>query len=282
MPGIQLFGAAMGLLSAMIWGSGDFSGGLATRRGSPYQALALVSLTGLACLLLLTLATGEDWPSGQALAWSAAAGVSGALGIVALYTGLATGAAALVSPTAAVVGTLPPLLVSALLEGPPKLQQWAGFTAGLAGIWLAASGATKDADRSHLRGLALAIFAGLGFGGFFVLIAQVEGSGVFSPLVVAKLSAVIFALAILKIQGRSFLGPRRLPVGMLAGALDAGGNIFYFLATRYTRLDIAAVLASLYPAATVLLSALVLKEKVTTGQKVGVGLCLLAIALITA
>ncbi len=281
MSGIQLFGAAMALLSAMVWGSGDFSGGLAARRGSPYQALALVSLTGLVCLLLLTLATHESWPSGVTLAWCAAAGVSGALGIVTLYAGLAGGAAALVSPTAAVVGTLPPLLVSALLEGPPNPQQWAGFATGLAGIWLASRGASNESGRPRPSGLGLAVLAGLGFGGFFVLIAQVDSGGVFGPLVVAKLAAVIFALAILKIRGRPFLSPRRMPLGVLAGALDAGGNIFYLLATRYTRLDIAAVLVSLYPAATVLLSGLVLKERVTSGQKVGVGLCILAVALIT-
>lgn len=275
----HLFGATLGLLSALIWGSGDFCGGLAARRSTPYQALALTSVTGLGCMLLLAIATGESWPGTSNLAWGAVAGVSGALGIITLYAGLATGAAALVSPIAGVVGALLPVLVGSFLEGLPSGQQWAGFAAGLGGIWLATTGAPKGPDGARPRGLGLAVLAGLGFGCFFILIAQVD-RGVFAPLAASKFSASLVAALILIYLKSPFPSPRSLPIGALAGILDAGGNIFYFLATLYTRLDIAAVLSSLYPAGTVLLSSLVLKERVNFWQKVGVGLCLVAIALI--
>jgi drug/metabolite transporter (DMT)-like permease len=126
----------------------------------------------------------------------------------------------------------------------------------------------------------LAFAAGLGFGGFFILIAQVPGAGVFAPLLVARLAALAAALMLLAARRVPLPGLGSNPVALLAGVLDAGGNIFYVLAQRLTRLDVAAVLASLYPAATVLLAWIVLKERVSPAQWSGAALCLAAVVLI--
>ena len=132
----HLLGAILALVSAVIWGSGDFSGGLATRRSSPYQVLALASLTGVVILAIFLFLRGEGWPSLDDLAWSAAAGVAGAFGIAALYRGLAVGNAALIAPTAAVIGVIVPILVGALVEGFPGLSRLGGFASGIVGIAL--------------------------------------------------------------------------------------------------------------------------------------------------
>jgi drug/metabolite transporter (DMT)-like permease len=126
----------------------------------------------------------------------------------------------------------------------------------------------------------LGVLAGLGFGGFFVLIAQVEPGLIFSPLVVAKLAALCAALVMLLRTRLPFPSPSANTIALLAGALDAGGNVFYLLAKQFTRLDIAAVLASMYPAATVALSRVVLHEEVSARQWLGVGLCLAGVGLI--
>ena len=124
MPGsAPLLGAFYGLLSALVWGSGDFAGGLATRRASVLRVLVLTSLVGLVVLILIALALREPWPSWADLAWAAAAGTSGVVGLAALYRGLSMRTAAIVAPTAAVVGALFPVVVSLALAGLPTPTQ---------------------------------------------------------------------------------------------------------------------------------------------------------------
>jgi drug/metabolite transporter (DMT)-like permease len=274
-----LLGLLFGIASALIWGTGDFAGGLASRRYSPFQVLALVSLTGLALFLLLAWLTGGGIPPARDWAWSAGAGLSGAIGIAALYRGLSLRTAAIVAPTAAVVGTALPVLAGLVLQGNPGYLALAGFAAGGTGIWLVSRSPGQPAGDTRL-GLGLAVLAGLLFGGFFVLIAQVEHKDIFAPLAIAKGTAVLVAFVILYLMRLPLPSPRAVPLALVAGLFDAGGNVFYLLAARYSRLDVAAVLSAMAPAVTVLLSSLVLSEQVRPRQWAGVGLCVLAIALL--
>jgi len=274
-----LLGLLFGITSALIWGGGDFAGGLASRRYSPFQVLALVSLTGLALFLLLAGFTQSGIPPASDWAWAAGAGVSGAIGIAALYRGLSLRTAAIVAPTAAVVGTTLPVLAGLLLEGFPGLLPLAGFLLGGGGIWLVTSALGRQ-DPEARHSLGLAVLAGLLFGGFFVLIARVEHDNIFAPLAIAKGVAVLAAIFILRAKRLPVPTPRVVPLALLAGLFDAGGNVFYLLSARYSRLDVAAVLSAMAPAVTVLLSALVLSERVDRRQWAGVGLCVLAIVLL--
>jgi drug/metabolite transporter (DMT)-like permease len=110
--------------------------------------------------------------------------------------------------------------------------------------------------------LILAMIAGIGFGGFFILIAQVDKGLVFLPLVISKIAAIILAVTILLFRREKLPPIKGNPIALVTGLFDAGGNIFFMLAKQYTRLDVAAVLASMYPAITVILAWLVLREKV--------------------
>jgi drug/metabolite transporter (DMT)-like permease len=241
--------------------------------------LLLVSGSGLLTLLLAMLLRGEGWPSASSMAWGAAAGISGAAGIAALYRGLADAQAALVAPISAVVGVILPVVVGIAKEGPPPALRWAGIAAGLLGIWLVSADAGRD-DNAPRRGLALAIAAGLGIGGFFVLISQVEAGSVFGPLVLAKAFAVLFAGVLLLFRRQrlpSILGNRN---ALVAGVFDAGGNVFFLVASHLTRLEIAALIASMSPAVTVALAAALLRQKATVRQVAGVVVSLLAIGLL--
>jgi drug/metabolite transporter (DMT)-like permease len=150
---------------------------------------------------------------------------------------------------------------------------------GIAGIWLVSR--AEGVERGIAAGgLLVAVLAGLGFGGFFVLIAQVQRGLLFSPLVVAKGAALAAALLLLRRENQAFPKVRTNPVALLAGLLDAGGNVLYLLARQFTRLDVAAVLSSMYPAATVILARAILREGVSLRQWLGVVLCLAALALI--
>jgi drug/metabolite transporter (DMT)-like permease len=271
-------GLLSALLSALVWGSGDFTGGLAARRASQYQVLALAAVSGSILLAALMLLRGEPLPAGPSLLWAAAAGVSGSIGIAALYRGLAVGRAAIVAPVSAVVSAVLPVIVGAFWEGLPGWPRLIGFGVALAGLWFVSQSAAGGGGLAR-HSLLLAVVAGLGFGGFFVLIALVEG-GVFAPLLVARLMYLIVAgllLLALRVPVPSLRGN---PAALLAGALDIGGNVFYVLAQNLTRLDVAAVLASLYPAGTVLLAWVILKERLSASQWLGAGLCLLAVILI--
>lgn len=279
MPDTNLLGSLIAILAASVWGAGDFMGGMAARKNSPYQVVALVALSGFVILLAAMLLRGETWPTLEDTLWSVAASISGTIGIAALYRGLATSQAALIAPTASVVGVALPVLFSTIVSGPPTIEKWAGLAAGALGIWLVSSGSHRGGGNTK-NALLLALLAGLGFGGFFVMIAQVARGNLFAPLVISKLTSLGLALIILSLQ-RSRIPPLRTNMlALTAGLFDASGNVFYLLATQLTRLEFAAVLASMSPAIVVLLASLVAKQRVMRIQKFGVGICLLAITLI--
>jgi drug/metabolite transporter (DMT)-like permease len=200
--------------------------------------------------------------------------------MAALYRGLALGNTALIAPTAAVLGALTPVLFGIAAEGLPSPAQLAGFAAGMGGIWLVTRGAGADGGAVR-QGLLLAVVAGVGFGGFFVAIGQTGGAGLlFFPLAVAKATGFVLVTASLLARKAPTPAPQRNPIALLAGVLDAGGSIFYMLARAFTRLDVAAVLSSMYPVVTVILASLLLRETITRVQWLGIALCVLAVTLI--
>ena len=273
-------GIVLALASALVWGSGDYCGGRAARRHDPFQVLVLAAMAGVVMLTAAALARGEAFALDTALVWAAAAGLAGALGIAALYQGLAIGSAAAVAPTAAVVAAALPVLFTAATTGLPGPLQTIGFALALAGIWLVARAAPEGlASRAGIR---LGLLAGVGFGGFLILIAQVDVASVFVPLSVARAMMLAVGVLVVARQQSRLLTPASNPVALLAGLLDAGGNVLYLLARQHVRLDIAAVLSSLYPVATVLLARVVSHEPVTPTQWVGAAVCLASVGLIAA
>jgi len=274
-----LIGLLSALASAVVWGAGDFVGGLAAYRRAPYQVVALASLAGVPLLLFFAYLANEGIPPPPDILWAIAGGISGAVGVAALFRGLSTGSAAIVAPTAGVVSAAIPVIVGSLLQGLPPGTRLAGMLAGLVGIGLVSKAADPRVD-SVRSSVSLSVLAGTGFGGFFVFIAQLKGGLLFAPLVIAKLAAVALACLILVIRREPLPSPASQPIALLAGALDAGGNFFYLLAVQLVRLDVAAVLTSMYPATTVILSAALLHERIRSLQMVGVGLCLTGLALI--
>ncbi len=275
----EVLAIAYGLASAVSWGSGDFSGGLASRRGNVYCVIVVSQLVGAGFLITLAFLLDETVPRLDYLVLGGVAGISGVVGLVALYQGLANGRMGIVAPLTAVVTAAVPVLVSLLREGLPSTSQLVGFGFALLAVWLLSN--AGDGTRVQKRELALAMIAGSGFGLFFILIDRVSGSAILWPLVSAR-AASILCLFIFAALAQHWTKPSRhqLPLLVLAGILDAGGNAFFALATRLGRLDIAAVLASFYPAATVLLAWLILKERLTRQQWAGVFAALVALGFI--
>ncbi len=273
-------GVILALCCAVVWGSGDYCGGRASTRLDAYQVLGLSALSGIALLTVLALATGESAALTPALVPAVGAGLSTSLGIACLYRGLSVGSAAVVAPTAAVVAALVPVFYTSLVAGAPRATQVAGFAVALLGIFLVARSAPQG--KGSRAGLRLGLLAGVGFGGFLVLIAQGPPDLVYVPLAISRSMMFLVSLGLLWRRTLPFPSPGTAPLALVAGVLDASGTAFYVAAQQYIRLDVAAVLSSLYPAATVLLSYAIGHERVTATQWAGALLCVGAVALIAA
>jgi len=272
--------AVFGLASAASWGAGDFSGGLAARRADLYAVLLVSQTVGAVSLAVLAVARAEPGPSPSMLGWGSAAGLMGAVGIAALYRALAIGRMGMAAPVTALVAAALPVLFASFSEGLPSPMQFVGFGLGLSGVWLISR---PEGATGRPEGLGLALLSGIGFGTFFIFIGQVRAPAVFWPLTAAKGVSLLLVLAVARGAGRLRLPKGPLPpLAGLAGVLDAGGNAFFVLAEQAGRLDVASILASLYPAATVFLAHLILGERVSRMQAVGIATALVAIPLIAA
>ena len=276
-----LFGVAgLSLLSAGSWGAADFSGGIAAKKADVFRIVAVAHAFGLAVMLAMAWLTHETVPPRADLVWGAIAGLAGAFGIAALYKALAVGRMGIIAPVAGVITAALPVLVAVGTLGLPPVIQLAGFALALVSIWLVAR---PDGQIDTHRGLGLAIVAGVSFGLFLVSGKQAGPHAVFWPMVAARAASVIVmgGISLLFVKDRR---PLRPAIGsiLFSGLLDSVGNALFIAATRHGRLDVAAVLSSLYPASTVILAWLVLKERISRLQGLGIAGALVAIALISA
>jgi len=201
--GADLAAVLFGLVSALSWGAGDFSGGLATKRAPVFGVLLTGQAAGLLLLIGLALLWGEQLPPVADLLWGVAAGLAGVIGLVALYRGLAIGRMGIVAPVSAVLTASLPALFGVLTEGMPGALKLVGFALALLGIWLVAG--TGGSVGAH-NGLGLALLAGCGFGVFFILVHRAGASAVFWPLVAARASSLGLVLPV-ALGRRQFLQP---------------------------------------------------------------------------
>jgi drug/metabolite transporter (DMT)-like permease len=277
----HVFGPVLfGLAASLCWGSGDFNGGLASRRDNPSSVVLGSYSVGFVFLVALALISREIVPDRASLLWGAVAGVAGVLGLLSFYSALSLGKMGIAAPVSAVLTASLPVLFSAVTTHLPALQQLGGFVLALLAIGLIAR---PERTIGPPKGIGLSLLAGCCFGAFFILISRVQHASTFWPLAAARLTSVVVLATLLRLRRKPLLPAMTVaPLVALAGLLDAGGNAFFVLAAHSGRLDIAAILSSLYPAATVLLAALVLRERMTWVQGTGILLVLLAVPLISA
>lgn len=271
---------AFGIGSALTWGTADFAGGLATKRSRVHGVLFASQGVGLVLLPLVALALGEALPETRGWLLGSAAGLAGALGIGCLYAALATGRMGIAAPITALLAAAIPVLYGSLREGPPGALTLIGFGLALIGVTLLTR-PDPEHGAVNRRSLTLALLSGLGFGALLILLGEAGRHGTYWPLAAARVSS-ISAVILAALLMRSPVLPARGVVGiaLLAGLTDVSGNVFFILASQLGRLDVAAVLSSLYPAATVLLARFVLHERLGATQWLGVAFALAAIPLI--
>jgi len=269
-----------GLGSAVAWGAGDFSGGYASRKGNLLGVILISQFLGGALLATMAMLFSETIPPSTHLFYGFLAGIFGNLGLVALYKGLAQGRMGIVAPLSAVLTALVPIGYSALYEGLPTITQLLGFGFFMIAVWLLSS--SGAGIRMSLSEFLLSLVAGLGFGFFFIFIDRANDLSIFWPLVGARFASVSILLLIILIGGKSAKPlPGQLIFIGITGVLEAAGNAFFSIASHLGRLDISAVLGSLYPAATVMLAWFFLKERLDMKQWVGVAGAFVALILIS-
>lgn len=270
-------------LSALMYGAGDFCGGMGARKSSILAVLALSQLTGLVVATVTALVMGQQAPGAADIAWGAVAGVCGAAGLAALYTAIATTPVAVASPVAAVTGAVIPVLLGISLGERPDTLSWAGIALALPAIVLLTWGPAGRARGGLVRRAALlGVLAGAGFGLFFFAVSRTSHASGLWPLVAARVTTIIVVALAALFTGRSLRPVRSgLPVIVLSGALDMGANIAFLLASRIGMLSVVSVVTSLYPGPTVLLAWLLLRERMTAARVVGLALALTGVALIS-
>ena len=271
--------AGFGLAAGGAWGAGDFTGGLAARRANVFGVVALGYSTGFVLMLFAVWLTHEPLPPLRDLAWAAFAGVIGGGALAAFYAALAKGKMGIVAPVSAVLTAALPALYAAFAQGLPHALQLAGFALALAGIWLVSHSEEKAASKP--QGLGLAVLSGIGFGLYLIIIRRASIHAIFWPLVTSRALSVVFILAATAPFG-NLQRPSRsaIPLCMLAGAMDVSGIACFVFAARAGRLDVAAVLSSLYPALTVVLARIFLNEHMSLRQSFGMLVALVAIVMI--
>lgn len=277
--GSDLLALICGLTSAASFGTADFCGGFATKRSNVFSVILVSQFFGLALLAALAVALEKTVPSAGNMALGGLAGIFGALGLAALYRGLATCRMGVVAPVSAVIAAFFPVIVGMFIEGMPSNTQLAGLLLGLCAVWYLAGGGSGTSIQLHE--LTLPVAAGLAFGLFFIVIDQVSSIAVLWPLVSARIVSITLLSVFITIR-KDRIKPviNKLVTIACAGLFDAGGNILFALATRLGRLDISATLTSLYPAGTVFLACIILKERLSPRQWFGVITALAALVLI--
>jgi drug/metabolite transporter (DMT)-like permease len=284
---------ALALAASCCWGTSDFVGGLQTRRLGVITVMAGVQGAPLAVIAVVVLVTRPAAPGTQAVVVSLLAGVVGLVGLSALYRALALGPMSLVAPISA-TGAALPVIVGVAAGDRPRLVQGLGLAVAVAGVVLAArpadhgaahasAGPGQENATGQRRGVALAALAAVGIGCFLLGAHVGARGGVLWFLLLSRLAGVVPVAAILARAGRSALPrPGQLPPLLAVAALDGSATALLALANRHGVVSIVSVVASLYPAVTVLLARALLGERLSASQALGVAGAVAGVALISA
>jgi drug/metabolite transporter (DMT)-like permease len=276
-----------GILSAASWGAGDFIGGLASKRTSPYRVLFLAEIAGFIPFTALALFLREPLPSIAVMLLGAGASLVGLAGLLFLYRALAEGQMTIAAPVSALFAALLPVIFGFFTLGVPSPATLSAFGLAFLAVWFISqtNGANLRFPLEGLRSLAdlrLPLLSGFFFGLYFIVLHQATLHAFFWPLAAGRFAGGLVLGLYAFITRQPAMPPRDLwGFALLNGVIDISGNAFYVLAAQTGRIDVAAVLSALYPASTVLLAWIFLKERMTWLQTFGVILAFAAIILFT-
>jgi drug/metabolite transporter (DMT)-like permease len=286
--------ALMALAAAALWGGGDFSGGMGVKGagGDLRAALRVVLLshaTSFSVLVMIARLRGDVFLHGALLLWGLLAGVSGGLALTGFYIALSRGSMGASAAVSGLLAAAIPAGVAMAQEGSPGTRPLIGFVLAGVAIWMIAAAPQRESAEPVARStVVLAMLAGVGFGVYFVALKMAGAGGVIWPMATARMASLtvcslLFLITQMGARGgeaKGRFGKRAAGWALGTAVLDTSGNLLFIAATRAGRLDVAAVLASLYPASTILLAAWALSERPTRRQALGMATALAAVVLI--
>jgi drug/metabolite transporter (DMT)-like permease len=274
----QVVSAGYSLAAVLCWGISDFTGGYASRRSDAFLVTLLAHISGFALMTLLALGTHAPFPSRPSEMWAIAAGALGGSALAIFYRALSLGNMGLVAPVSAVLAAAIPTAYGMTVQGVPGTVPAIGFLVAGLGIWLISR---PEGGFGRPEGLSLAIVAGLGFAGFFLCINRTGDSSALWSAAHTRIGSIAAVAAVVLVRwGKGNLELRDALLGMFAGILDSGGTALFIRASQTGRLDAAVVLSSLYPAITVLLARVFLREHFTRWKAVGILAALAAVPMV--
>lgn len=275
----------LGLLAALGWGAGDFTGGIASRKTGAYRTVFYGEVIGIFVLFFVIAIFSEPIPDLRSWMFAMLAGALGTLGLILLYHAMAVGVMSIAAPVSALLAAALPVVVGIFREGLPAWTTFIGFGFALFAVWMISQGEAGVTNiLAHLADLKLPLIAGIGFGSYFVFMHEATSTGSTIWPMVASRSGGLILITVYMLVTRS---PWKVedasawPIITLNGILDISGNVFFILAGQMGRLDVAAVLSSLFPGATVVLAWIFLKERLSHNQWIGIAAALTAIVLMT-
>ena len=270
------------LLAAAAYAVSDFVGGLASRR-IPAITVLMASYPIGTVLIAAALPVYGGPISAGTLAWSLSGGAAGLVGVALLYYALGQAPMNVISPVTAVMTAVVPIVAGVLQGERPRLLAWVGIVLGLVAVTLITR---QPADHPHgpigWRPLTMAVLSGVGFGAYFICLARTDEDSGLWPVVLSRTMAVLLVVPLAAALAGFVRIPRPvLALAAVAGILDAVANLAFLLASRHGLLSLSSVITALYPAGTVLLAVLILKERTGAVQRVGLGVAAAAVVLLT-
>jgi drug/metabolite transporter (DMT)-like permease len=274
-------GLALGLAlaSSLVWGIADFAGGSLTKRLPAFAVTIVSQAAGFVALVVVVGVRGDL--GARSFLLGLVAGVGGGLGLAAFYRALSLGTMSVVSPIAA-CGAVVPFTIAVATGERPAVLALAGAAGALGGAVLASVEERRSSsrDRGRAVGLAFAAAVALGLFVYFLGLGSRQGDAV-STLFGARVGSLAVLLALAGVMRANVRVPRTALAAVAAvGLADVAANALFAFASGHGLLALVAVLGSLYPIVTVLLAHVILGERLTVSQKLGVAVALAGVAAI--
>nr|WP_255670362.1 DMT family transporter [Aeromicrobium wangtongii] len=270
----------MSLLSAWAYGTSDFLGGIFSKRVPPWQ-IAVVGQSSSGVLSIAAALIVGGSPTTHDLAYGALAGLGGGFGAAFLYRGLSTARMSVVAPLSGVGTALIPVAVGLATGERPSSLTLLGVILAFPAIVLISR--VSDDSPAHRSGVLDGVLAGIGFGLLFTCLGQVGEDGGLYPLAMSQITSILSIIVTAIVLRQSWIPRERAAwKATMMGPLGAVAQGAFLYATQHGLLSVVSVISSLYPASTVLLAAVVLRERVQRWQGVGLLAAAVAVALVAA